>query len=186
MNRQYSNNAQTGKAKVIHTQLNSGYRAELAAVQDIKDPYLSIFSKVDALVLPEVLAMVARESGQTEVYRMLTAVVPDLASTVNRDAALVERIEERSKYKSNMNALKKEHEHQMSALAAGFAHSVQSMETRYESKVAALCAKNLILTEKLELIQSEREKKEWRRTNLVLSGIVSGMILLAWKGKEKR
>jgi len=98
MNRQCSSNAQTGKAKVIHTQLNSDYRTELAAVQGInKDSYLSIFSEIDALVLPEVLAMVARD-GQTELYRMLTAVVPDLASTVNRDAALVERIEERSKY----------------------------------------------------------------------------------------
>ena len=179
MNRQCSSTL-TGKAKVIHTQLNSGYRTELAAVQGInKDSYLSIFSEIDALVLPEVLAMVARD-GQTELYCMLTAVVPDLASTVNKDAALIERIEERSKYKRNFAALKREYKLKMNVLEVDFIHS--------ESKVAALSAENLKLKEELELIQSEQEKKEWkwRRTNLILSGLACGMILLAWKGKGRR
>jgi len=52
MNRQYSDgdNAHTGRVKVIHTQLNSANKMELAAVQGIEYSYDSMFSGVDALV----------------------------------------------------------------------------------------------------------------------------------------
>jgi len=75
-------------------------------------------------------------------------------------------------------ALKREYKLKINVLEVDFIHS--------ESKVAALTAENLKLKEELELIQSEQEKKEWRRTNLLLSGLACGMILLAWKGKGRR
>ena len=100
MNRQYSDNAYTGKVKVIHTQLNSANRMELAKVQGIDYSYESLFSGVDPIVLPEVLALVERNCTHSVLFRMLVAVVPDLASLVNKEAALKERRKDNGSDKS--------------------------------------------------------------------------------------
>ena len=100
MNRQYSDNAYTGKVKVIHTQLNSANRMELAKVQEIDYSYESLFSGVDPIVLPEVLALVERNCTHSVLFRMLVAVVPDLASLVNKEAALKERRKDNGSDKS--------------------------------------------------------------------------------------
>ena len=71
LNRQY-NDVQTGKAKVIQTQLNSANKMELAKVQGITYSYYSLFFEVDPVVLPEVLALVDGNCKHSELFRMAT------------------------------------------------------------------------------------------------------------------
>ena len=59
------------RVKVVYAQLKSQNRKGLCQIQGIEYSYESIFSKIDALVLPEVLAFVARHHKQTELFRML-------------------------------------------------------------------------------------------------------------------
>ena len=85
----------TGRAKIIHTHLNSTTRKELAHMQGIE--YCSLISEIDnALVLPEILELVAGSHGRDELYSMLKVVVPDLASIVNREAVVRQNIVEKS------------------------------------------------------------------------------------------
>ena len=72
-----------GKAKIIQTQLNSHTRNELSVLQDT--PSSLFYSEDDDVLLPEVLALVGRSHGRTELYRMLLASVPDLVSIMNRE-----------------------------------------------------------------------------------------------------
>ena len=94
-----------GREKIIDTHLNSNKRMELSRLQGVPYSYSSIFSDIDAFVLPEVLALVGQSHGQTELYRMLIAVVPDLASTVNRKVILQQKYAEKT---AQMEALRAE------------------------------------------------------------------------------
>ncbi|KAL7452149.1 hypothetical protein ACHAWC_003882, partial [Mediolabrus comicus] len=82
INRENRNNTvAAGRAKVIHTQLNSAKRAELAHLQGVdRSLYLS---EIDNLHLPEVLALVGKSHGHAEFFLALQASVTGLISTVN-------------------------------------------------------------------------------------------------------
>ena len=71
-----------GRAKVIATQLKSNTRRELCQLQGIDYSFESVFADVEPILLPEVLALVGGNHGQSELYLMLMAAVPDLASIV--------------------------------------------------------------------------------------------------------
>ena len=102
-----------GKAKVVHTQLNSTVRIELVRAQGIECS--SVYSQVDALVLPEVLALVGEAHGQTELYHMLIAIVPELASIVNRKVIVQQKLAEKS---AQMDAIRAEMDNLSKELAS--------------------------------------------------------------------
>jgi len=79
INRNHERNA-AGREKVIQTQLHSARRSELADLQGVDH---SVFSEIDALHLPEVLALVGRRHGQGELYVALKSLVMGLFSSVN-------------------------------------------------------------------------------------------------------
>ena len=83
------------RSKVIEFQLNSEKREDLHRLQGIEYCYSSIFAEIDPLVLPDVLALVGREHGQTELFRMLVNSVSDLFSTVNRKMIVKQKIAEK-------------------------------------------------------------------------------------------
>ena len=60
-----------GRFKVLTIQLNSDRRMDQCRIQGVPYSYSSIFSDIDALVLPEVLSLVGQTHGQNELYRML-------------------------------------------------------------------------------------------------------------------
>ncbi len=70
-----------GREKVIWTQLDSENRAELADLQGVNQ---SIYSGIDPLHLPEVLALVDDYHGQEELYCALVSSIAGVLSTVNR------------------------------------------------------------------------------------------------------
>jgi Ran GTPase-activating protein (RanGAP) involved in mRNA processing and transport len=68
VNRKYSYENEleaAGREKVIQTQLHSVTRAELANLQGVDH---SVFSEIDPLHLPEVLALIGERHGQGELY----------------------------------------------------------------------------------------------------------------------
>jgi hypothetical protein len=82
INRENENNPMAaGRAKVIHTQLDSTNRAELARLQGVDR---SLYSEIDTLHLPEVLALVGKSHGHSEFFLALQSSVTGLISTVNK------------------------------------------------------------------------------------------------------
>ncbi len=70
---------------MIQTQLNSKRRAELAALQGVNH---SVYSEINPLHLPEVLALVGRHHGQKELYIALKSSIAGVISTVNREQCI--------------------------------------------------------------------------------------------------
>jgi hypothetical protein len=70
-----------GKEKVIRSQLHSSTRAELAELQGVDR---SLYSEINPLHLPEVLALVGQHHGQEELYVALKSSIAGVISTVNR------------------------------------------------------------------------------------------------------
>ena len=86
------NSHAAGRAKVIETQLNSHKRKVLCCLWGVDYSYESIFSDIEPLLLPEVIALVGGNYGHDELYRMLLVTAPYLLSAVNRSAVIKERI----------------------------------------------------------------------------------------------
>lgn len=91
INRENRNNTvAAGRAKVIHTQLDSTKRAELAHLQGV-DRSLFLCSEIDTLHLPEVLALVGKSHGHSEFFLALQSSVTGLISTVNKKQCIQQR-----------------------------------------------------------------------------------------------
>ena len=146
-----------GRTKIIATQLNSVTRAFMCRLQGIEYLYESIFSDMDALILPEVLALVAEEHEQTELFHMLVTVAPDLSSIVNRPVSLREQINTNEELVATLH---NKRERKAAALKAEYESKLAALDAKCESEVAALNAKNLKLKKELELIQSNKEEKK--------------------------
>ena len=140
------------RKKVIKFQLNSNVRMTLCHLQGIEYSYNGIFSEIDALVLPELLALVGQNHGQSEMYRLLIAVVSDLASTVNREAVLKDRMDENT---AQIAVLKTEYERKL----AEYELKVAALTAENASKTALLTEKNLKLQRELEAIQSVQKSQ---------------------------
>jgi len=72
-------------AKVIKSQLHSTTRAELAELQGIGQ---SLYSEINPLHLPEVIALIGRHHDEGEVYMALKSSIAGLISIVNRKRCL--------------------------------------------------------------------------------------------------
>jgi len=77
-----------GKEKVIASQLDSETRAELAYLQGVNR---SLYSEIDPLHLPEVLALVGQHHGQELLYVALKSSIAGVISTVNRKECIQQR-----------------------------------------------------------------------------------------------
>ena len=85
INREEDNPAAAARAKVIKTQLDSGKRADLAELQGVSQ---SVYSEINPLHLPEVIALVGKNHGQGELYVTLKSSIAGVISTVNRKQCL--------------------------------------------------------------------------------------------------
>ena len=82
------NPEEAGFEKLYHTQLHSGNRAVLAGLQGVRQ---SLYSEINPLHLPEVLALVWFHHGQGELYSALKSSIAGVISTVNRKQCLEQR-----------------------------------------------------------------------------------------------
>ena len=105
------NEGSPGRAKVIKTQLDSERRAELSELQGVNQ---SLYSEIDPLHLPEVLALVGNHHGQEEFYVALKASIAGVISIVNEKEGLKKQWEYH-------NAIVSEHRAKMDAIEARIA-----------------------------------------------------------------
>jgi len=96
---------ETGKRKVILTQLDSKKRAKMCGLQGLGDDTKSPYTELGPLLLPEVLEIVGKRHGLSEFYECFRVRVADLWTTVNRKKVVQQRRDEISK---EMEALAKE------------------------------------------------------------------------------
>ena len=87
-NSDISNPEEAAREKVIWTQLHSEKRAELAELQEVNH---SVYSEIDPLHLPEVLALVDEYHGQSELYIALKSSIAGVISTVNRKECILQK-----------------------------------------------------------------------------------------------
>ena len=76
---------EVSRAKVIQTQLDSERRAVLSKIQGVNQ---SLYSEIDPLQLPEVLALVGNHHGQGEFYVALKSSIAGVISIVNEKECL--------------------------------------------------------------------------------------------------
>jgi len=101
-----------GRVKVIRYQLNSKSRKDLCRTQDVE--YCSNpFTDIEPELLPNILALIGREHGQSQFYAAILPVAPDLMSFINREAML---LDERAKNMAKISALTAEYERKLALL----------------------------------------------------------------------
>ncbi len=77
-----------GKEKMIRTQFHSANRAELCWLQDVDR---SVYNEINALHLPELLALIGRRHGKGELHLALSSSIIALFSTVNRKKCIQQK-----------------------------------------------------------------------------------------------
>ena len=105
-----------GRAKVIKFQLNSQTLKELCHIQGVEYIPGSIFSDIEPVLLPKVLALIGSEHGHSELYTALIHTAPDLLSYIDRKTLInneMEKVEARgaakvAEYERKIAALKTE------------------------------------------------------------------------------
>jgi len=117
--------AEAGKEKVISTQLNSKERTLLCYLQEVDICNEALYSEINPLHLPEVLAIVGRHHGQSELYVALISSIAGLFSTVNRKKFLQDRV-------SYHMAISQEHAAKAETLRTEIAAIEEAEENREE------------------------------------------------------
>jgi hypothetical protein len=120
---------EVSRAKVIRTQLHSGNRVELAELQGVSQ---SLYSEINPLHIPEVLALVSRHHGQGELYMALKSSIAGVISTVSERQSLEqERLQYRAiiaEYTNKLEAVEAE----IATIAASEDHGL--MDSMSESQ----------------------------------------------------
>ena len=121
----------TGREKIIETQLNSERRAELAELQGITH---SVFSEIDPLHLPEVLALVGNHHGHGELYLALRLSIAGVISTVNRKQFLKRQIAEKRVKIVKLQAEIEAAETEIAAIEAAEGHELHNRSECHSNK----------------------------------------------------
>ena len=102
---------QAGRAKVIKYQINSNMRSIVCGLQGVSDK--EPFFDIDSIMLPELVSLVGRESGFSDMYRLLLARSSDLGFSVygTDNKALKEKV-------VSLTAIVAEQSRQIAALTA--------------------------------------------------------------------
>ena len=89
INRNADSPEASGREKVIRTQLHSERRAELADIQGVTH---SVYSEIDTLYLPEVLALINRYHGGKELFPALKSSMVGLLSRVDMKLCIQKQV----------------------------------------------------------------------------------------------
>lgn len=91
LNQESSSSEAAGRAKVIHSQLNSQTRKQYCQWQGIQ--YSSIGNlladaDIESVLLPDILALIGTKLGQDDLYAALIPLAPELMSYIDRKAMI--------------------------------------------------------------------------------------------------
>mmetsp|Transcript_29002 Transcript_29002/g.43575 ORF Transcript_29002/g.43575 Transcript_29002/m.43575 type:complete len:390 (+) Transcript_29002:3-1172(+) len=81
-----------GERKVIAFHLQSKALADMCRLQRVEQNNAALYGQINPLCLPEVLALIKRFHGQTELYLSLRSSIMTLLSTVDRERCLQQRL----------------------------------------------------------------------------------------------
>ena len=135
------NELDAGIVKVIQMQLDSVERAELAEIQGVSH---SVYSEIDPLILPEVLAVVGLNYEQGELYVALKSSIAGVISTVNRKECLKQRIAEQR------------------AIVAEYRTKIEAAEADIEAAEAEIKAFEAMEVHVMDNVSASRSKKRRR------------------------
>jgi hypothetical protein len=76
------NREAVGREKVIRLQLDSYWGEQLADLQGVRR---SVYSEIDPLYLPEVLSLIGRRNGKTELFKAVSSTIMTLLHSCARD-----------------------------------------------------------------------------------------------------
>ena len=120
-----------GRAKVIRSHLNSRRLKKLCHLQDIEYIPGNIFSDIEPVLLPKILALIGEKHGQREFYTALIHTAPDLLSHIDQKVMLKDTLAKNT------------------ARALAFSNECARQVAEYERKIAALKANLLTETSRL-------------------------------------
>ena len=75
----------TSRAKVLETQLHRASRLKHCRLLGVQQSIDHIFSEIQPVLLPNILALIGARHEQNELYRALISTSPDFVSLINRD-----------------------------------------------------------------------------------------------------
>ena len=146
-NRNQTSRHAAGRAKVIHYQLNSRNRKYVCRLLGVAyTEGNNMLADIEPKLLGTALALIGNKHGQSEFYKSLLPVAPDLMSFIDRKAMIENEKGRNAVHTTNLEA---EHERKMAALNA-----------EYEQKLAVLTAKDNDLSSRLALIESGDRKHQ--------------------------
>ena len=103
-----------GRAKIIKYQLKSQIRKKLCELQGVEySADDNMLADIDPVLLPQILASIGSNHGQSELYTSLLPVAPDLMSVIDREAMIKD---EKNRNAAQMAALTAEYEQKMAIL----------------------------------------------------------------------
>ena len=128
----YLNPAAAGKTKVIYTQLNSRARSQCCLSQGIDQCNAVLYSQIDPLHLPEVLALISKHLGQRELYLAVKSTIATLFSTVNEKEWIKQQMAHHVEQMAHHASIIKEHKSKCDILQSKLA-TLEDAEIEYRS-----------------------------------------------------
>lgn len=87
-NRDNPTSEESARSKIINCHLNSQALEALCQLQGIEYTPGNLFADIDPILLPDILALIGNEHGQSELYTALIHTAPDLLSYIDRKALI--------------------------------------------------------------------------------------------------
>ena len=127
---------------MINYQLNSLKRKKFCHLQGIEYKPGVIFTDIEPVLLPQVLALIGDRHGQSDLYTALIPTAPDLLSYIDRKA-LIDRTLAKNEEKASILS------RECAQKVTKYEQKVEEYKKKYEKKMAALKTELLCETSRL-------------------------------------
>ena len=119
INRSNRNPTTAARGKIIKYLLNSQYRMKLCESHGVEySAENNMLADIEPKMLPDILALIGEDHGQSEFYTSLLPVAPDLMSYINREALLRDEKDRNAVQRAQIVVQMKELTRQLADLAA--------------------------------------------------------------------
>ena len=155
-NRQSTNPAAVGRAKFIRSQLNSQTRKRYCEWQGIDENSCgNIFADIEPVaLLPNILALISGNHGQSELYTTLVPLAPDLLSFIDRKALLKDTMAQNA---ADIAELAAEHARQVAAFNSKLA-ALNAKGNKFERRLACMEVEDSSSQSKVMDVNKRRRK----------------------------
>ena len=146
------------RTKVINFMLNSTKRKDICKLQGIENP-INIFTEIEPVtLLPNIIALIGNEHGQSELYTSLKSTAPELLSYIDRKAMIQETIKTNTARKSALadeySQRVIEYERRMAEYEAAHKKRMATLKTDFLDETTRLTVHNNELNNRLKMVDS--------------------------------